>query len=293
MKTKRIHLYERTNNQQFPFVAQHGIKYKSYPPHTHDCNELFIIVSGSAIHKIGKCTQRIEKGDVFHIKHKELEHCFENPEQLELYNFMFYDSFISELNYDLLQLEGYQTLFVLDPFFMDAANYQNKIQLKVYNTSVISQLAQRIFTEYTEKRPGYMTLIKALFTELIVTISREFEIQNSHIEPNRLMQLAKAIAYIENNFQQDISISMIAQMASLSERHFIRTFKACYNTTPINYINQLRIKHAKELLQKPDIKVKEVAFKCGFTDQNYFSRKFKELVGASPRLYKESAAYAE
>ena len=292
MNTKRIHLYEITNNQQFPFVAQHGIKYKNYPTHSHDFNELFIIISGSATHKIGKSTQLIEKGDVFLIKNKEIEHGFENPDKLELYNFMFYDSFLEQFNYDLLQLEGFQTLFVLEPFFADANKYQNKLRLKVSSTSVITELAKKIFIEYTEKRPGYMTLTKALFIELIVNISREFEIQYNDIEPNRLMKLGKAMAYIENNFQQNISIYEIAQIASLSERHFIRTFKTCYNTTPVNYINQLRINHAKDLLLKSDIKVKEIAFRCGFTDQNYFSRKFKELVGASPRLYKESAVYA-
>ncbi len=286
MISNQVKLLEKAPSQKFKFVAQYGIKNEDYPTHSHDFNELFIILSGQAIHRIGRGSQPIEKGDVFLIKNKELEHSFENPKHLELYNFMFDDSFLEDAPLDLFQLEGYQTLFVLEPFFVGKSSYQNKLKLNVNNTSGIFDLARRIFMEYSDKKPGYMTLTKALFTELLVVICRELSNKKCDSSGYKLVNFGKAVSYMESNFDQQVTIKEMARIAALSQRQFIRKFKACYKETPLNYLIKLRIKYAKELLKDQPDNIKDVAYLSGFTDPNYFSRRFKELEGVSPSKFK-------
>ena len=77
-------------------------------------------------------------------------------------------------------------------------------------------------------------------------------------------------------------------MAKLSPRYFLRVFQETYHTTPKAYITQLRIAHARTLLTHSEKPITEIAFDCGYSDSNYFSRVFKKITkqrrsGFAPR----------
>ena len=72
----------------------------------------------------------------------------------------------------------------------------------------------------------------------------------------------------------------------LCKDHFRRLFKADTGTTPVEYLNRIRINYAKELLENSTLSVKNIAQMCGFDDQYYFSRVFKKQTGESPKLWK-------
>ena len=96
------------------------------------------------------------------------------------------------------------------------------------------------------------------------------------------------IYYIEENYKENIKISLIAERFGLSESHFRKLFKDFTNLSPVDYRNQLRVEHAKELLSQSNLPVSEVARSVGIEDQFYFSRIFKEFEGVSPLQYKKS-----
>lgn len=98
----------------------------------------------------------------------------------------------------------------------------------------------------------------------------------------------KAVQYIEENYKENIKISLIAERFGLSESHFRKLFKDFTNLSPVDYRNQLRVEHAKELLSQSNLPVSEVARSVGIEDQFYFSRIFKEFEGVSPLQYKKS-----
>ena len=72
----------------------------------------------------------------------------------------------------------------------------------------------------------------------------------------------------------------------MSVRNFSRVFHQAYGISPINYVIQLRIQHAYELLHTMDISVSEVAYLCGFQDSSYFTRQFKHASGLTPKEYR-------
>ena len=92
---------------------------------------------------------------------------------------------------------------------------------------------------------------------------------------------------MEDNYQKPLKLADIAQTAEMSEQHICRLFKKNIKTSPIDYLNQIRINRAKELLSYSDSTIAEIAANVGFSDSSYFSVVFKKYEGISPAEYKK------
>lgn len=102
-------------------------------------------------------------------------------------------------------------------------------------------------------------------------------------EQNRLKIV---YAFIENNFQRNITIDEMGQLTHLSKAAFCRYFKKMTRLTFTEFLNQFRIEQAKRLL-KEDKNVTETCYECGFESLSYFNRIFKKVVGQNPIQFKK------
>ncbi len=288
MQKEQIKISDIQTDPGFPFYAEYGILNDDYKIHSHDFNELFIITKGFGMHRIAKNYQELTPGDVFVIKDKEIQHGFENPKELELYNFIYNDEFIRNSSEDLYQLEGFQTLFVLEPLFSGRQEYRNRVRLNSESLYLVSCQAKKILDELTQRKPGYKTLVKALFIELIILLSREYSRPELQGPTHKLVRMGMAVAFLEKNFREPVTVTQLAQIAAVSERQFLRLFKTCFNSTPIKYINRLRVNYAKDMLKSQSTEMKDIAFHSGFNDPNYFARKFREITGTTPTNYRSA-----
>ncbi len=275
------------HDHDFPFKVDHGILNETFEIHSHDFFELFIIKKGSAIHTINGNKQQVSAGDVFVINNRAIYHGFEDPIQMELYNFIFEPDYFFKQQHDLFQMEGYQSLFVLEPIFSSKKGYKHFIHIPFKKLMELNQISESILNEFQAKKPGYKTIIKSKFLELVAKLSRAYVGHPSIKKPHKVEGLGKAVAFIEKNYTSPIHNDDLAKIASLSTRQFLRTFKECYHCSPVHYIINLRIKHACNLLEKQDLSLKEIAFDCGFNDANYFSRLFSAYIGKSPSNYRK------
>lgn len=98
-----------------------------------------------------------------------------------------------------------------------------------------------------------------------------------------------AIEYIHNNYQRDISLADLAKIIFLNPDYFSRVFKQCTGRTFSEYLTQVRIDRAKELLSETDLPVGELAREVGYSDPNYFSRVFARVTGMCPSRYRQMA----
>ncbi|MCR4924340.1 MAG: response regulator [Lachnospiraceae bacterium] len=96
-----------------------------------------------------------------------------------------------------------------------------------------------------------------------------------------------AKSYINENFASDISLDDVSRVVNISPYYFSKIFKEESGFNFIEYLTNIRIEKAKELLKESDYSMKEICSKCGYTDPNYFSRSFKKNVGVTPTEYKE------
>ena len=102
--------------------------------------------------------------------------------------------------------------------------------------------------------------------------------------------IKRSIEYIKNNFKGDLTLEIVADYACVSPYYFSKIFKKFTGTNYIDYLTDIRIEKAKEMLRDGRVAVKDVCFNVGYNDPNYFSRVFKKIVGLSPKEFKEGMA---
>lgn len=91
---------------------------------------------------------------------------------------------------------------------------------------------------------------------------------------------------IDRAYAEPLDISRLAQVASVSEAHFIRTFRATFGETPHRYLQRRRVERAMFLLRETDRSVTEICLDVGFGSLGTFSRTFSEVVGDTPTEYR-------
>lgn len=102
---------------------------------------------------------------------------------------------------------------------------------------------------------------------------------------NEFAPIANGILYMENDIDQKKSIEEIAELCHVSTSYFRKLFRKYSGMSPIEYQIQVKIRHAKQLLQTNTMRVAEVAEALGFSDPAYFCRLFKKNTGLSPKEY--------
>jgi len=100
--------------------------------------------------------------------------------------------------------------------------------------------------------------------------------------------IPKVIAYIDQNYAQELSLQILSQYVHLSKNYLANLFKKETGEGVIDYINKVRLERAKALLRSTDLKSSEICSMVGVLDSKYFSKLFKKLEGMTPSEYREA-----
>ncbi|MFC0471243.1 response regulator [Halalkalibacter kiskunsagensis] len=99
--------------------------------------------------------------------------------------------------------------------------------------------------------------------------------------------IVKAKLWIQENYREKITIKEISEMVYMNPTYFCQYFKKQTGQTVLDYITDLRLKKAKEMLQETELKVTEISSLLGYQDTKYFSRLFKQKWNRSPSEFKK------
>lgn len=99
-------------------------------------------------------------------------------------------------------------------------------------------------------------------------------------------QIKKAQEFIENNFQEKITVDQLASMFAIGRRNLERRFKKATSNTVVEYIQRVKMEAAKMNLESSRENVNEVMYKVGYTDTKAFRNTFKRITGLSPVQYR-------
>lgn len=97
----------------------------------------------------------------------------------------------------------------------------------------------------------------------------------------------KAIGFMKANLGRKLCLAELALYCNLSVSHFCLEFKKRTSYTPVEYLNNLRVQQACQMLDLTNMKVNEIAYRLGFSDSFYFSRVFRKVIGYSPTAYRK------
>ncbi len=116
-----------------------------------------------------------------------------------------------------------------------------------------------------------------------------FLLQNIRVDDNMTLALKEVIREITENFHNPgIDLNYILNKSGYAEDYIRAQFKKQMRKTPTEFLTEIRIQHARYLIDVYGAKMPlyEIAEKCGYDDYIYFSRRFKQITGVSPRKYK-------
>lgn len=122
-----------------------------------------------------------------------------------------------------------------------------------------------------------LKLIYLLGSETGKYVSRQNHVFNDCI--------SKAIQYINDNIDQDLSLSQVSAYVSLTPTYFHTCFKRAVGKTLREYVEDIRIKNSINLMLTTDMTLTEIAYHSGFSSQSYYSSVFKRKLGHTPRKY--------
>ena len=94
------------------------------------------------------------------------------------------------------------------------------------------------------------------------------------------------LGYIDEHLEDEITIENIARSAVISVSECLRCFKTTIGVTPIQYVRQVRIQKAVDLLLNTRLTITDVAMRCGFQEMSYFSKIFRQTHGVTPREFR-------
>ncbi len=138
----------------------------------------------------------------------------------------------------------------------------------------------------------HINSIGQMKSELRRLISSALVFRNSQTNHERSMIIQQAKTFIDNHFDDpDLQMNKVAAQFSLSPNHFSTVFSQEMGESFRDYINNLRINRAKELLSTTSILCSQVAYQCGYNDPHYFSTFFKKKTGVTPQEFREQAQH--
>ena len=102
-----------------------------------------------------------------------------------------------------------------------------------------------------------------------------------------LPHLRRARDLADRHYAQPLDLDALAAAAHVSKYHFIRRFADAYGETPMRYLTRRRIERAQDLLRTANLTITEVCMLVGFSSLGSFSSRFRELVGETPKQYRD------
>jgi AraC-like DNA-binding protein len=253
-----------------------------FKPHWHEHLQFFRFHRGKALLHCNSASFVTAPTDVVIINSNEL-HYAENLGGLLSYDLVRVDlSFLFSHQWDSCQAK-----FLL-PLSQNLISFANLL-----HDPAILEYIDLAVAEYSTRKIGYELAVKSALYQLIVLLIRSYLIKiytpkEWNVQLNQLHRFDSTLTYIDTHFDQKIKISTLAQQVNLSECHFCRLFRRAIGKSPIEYLNMLRIQKAVKLLRENVLNITEIAFACGFSDANYFSRTFKKNQNMSPAAMRKT-----
>lgn len=273
-------------NEQFPFLVSYQklSEYESgsFMWHWHPEIEITYVQKGTMCYKVNHIVYHLKEGDIVFNNSGALHSgTMENQKDCAYIPV----TFDSRLIYGFFQ-STVNSKYV-DPVIQDSMLPAICIDQSEPWHKPFREYLLRII-DLDEKKPDFYELditicLQSMWRLLLEHIT--YEPQASRENSLEYDRIKKILSYIEENYQNKITLNDIAGHIHLCESECTRLFKRHMNTTLFAFLQEYRIERSLEFLQA-DQPVSAVADKAGFSDPNYYSKVFAKIKGCSPREYR-------
>ena len=173
------------------------------------------------------------------------------------------------------------------PEDFDLFGFQSSVLYSVAPSPHINDLFEQIIQELQSKRPAYEKMCVSLFFSILSLLERKCAKETAPLG-RYVDQISFVIQQMNREYSASCSLDDYAKMCCMGKFHFLRLFKEITGFSPIEYRNNIRIQHAKEMLTDSDDPIEEICRNVGYKSNVYFCDAFKRKVGVSPSQYRNT-----
>ncbi|MBW4550715.1 MAG: AraC family transcriptional regulator [Aphanocapsa sp. GSE-SYN-MK-11-07L] len=211
---------------------------------------------------------------------------------------------------------GHNNAFILPAGALHRCDWRRDIEFMFvgFDPQVFAEIGQEVTNpDRIELIPHFATLEDPLLQGILLTLKQEIETEglNTQLFVDQLKttlvmhlvrnygarkiqvatyhdglpsyKLSQAIDYIEAHLDRNLELADLAQQTGISPFYFSRLFKQSLGITPHQYVIRQRVERARQLIQRGELGLAEIALECGFANQGHLNRHFKRLTGVTPK----------
>lgn len=270
------------DNGQGTFSVSYRKALRHHMPadHFHGTFEIFCLLSGERRFFIQDRTMVVSEGDIIiiapNILHRTTDASLPEHERLVV-NLHERDMAVVNGAYKELLRPLFEREYVI-------------VKSPPHERHAVEALARGIVQEVRERRAGFEMYAQTLVLQLLIVCCRQIA-QNAAEPPASPSpmhdRISEVVRYINGHYMLELSLEQLAETFYVSPYYLSRFFKEATGFTFVEYVNSVRIKEAKKLLEQSSMKVNLIARKVGFGSVTHFGRVFKSVTGYPPLFYRK------
>lgn len=284
-----MNVYEKNINMLSigaPIIFSHKTTLSSpqnFALHIHPYYEIYICISGDVNYIVKNFQYHLQKGDIIVIPPHSLHSVvLDSACEYERFYFQFAPEALCSLQFNFSQ-----------EFESNFSSGHNVLRLSPEKKeNILSQLRKLSKISKLETPTGKLTTF-AMLLEFLSTIIYEkkqtYDDAEYMLHSNMSPLVTNALNYLEKNFKNIENMSEISDSLGVTYPYLSSLFTKTLGISLKQYLQHLRIAHAKQLLEK-NYSITDVCFQSGFNDCSYFIKKFRQSVGITPHQYKKEMA---
>lgn len=241
--------------------------------HTHNYYELFLTLDGNITHIINGSTHHLHKNQLLFVRDTDV-HTYKSAD----------GKYFEFINLAFSKEHLHQTFAFLGDGFPPGGLFSAKIPPHIDLTESRAQKLTYDFVELTDPDPD---VAKMKLRILLLNIFTQYFSAHAEAPTEIPFWLELTCEKMKNPKNFTAGLSRMYEISGKSREHLARYLHTYYNTTPVNFINELRLDYAAKLLITSNLSATEICFECGFESLSWFYKIFSKRFSVSPSIYRK------
>ena len=250
--------------------------------HCHNALEIAYWVEGEGNFRIEGKEYTLRAGDICVICPKTMHHSFIGKGIISRCKYLYID-LVRFMEMFPIPIDGIEYLRYHSPEFVNIIRQEDSPELV--------PLILDIFFEIEKKPLHYQSSVLSRMGLLLIGILRQQEsvLENRGEWHKENFMIADSLDYMDGHYAEDISTEMLAHSCHMSQTNYRRVFGKIMGTSPMMYLNRIRIEKACEKLFSTTDTIADIAGKVGYTSISAFNNNFKRFMNCSPQQWRKVA----
>lgn len=281
IRTNQMEEIEGLHNE-YPYAFHHvSLRVTEVPWHWHEALEFNLVLDGEVKVSTANQTQVFQKGEGFFLNSNVLA-AMDSDMDCIMDSHLFHPVFLSGHFKSVFETKYLNPIVQNRNLDMVAFRGTNTYQKQILNKlRQLGQLQKESNTEFQTRN-----LLSEIWLCLLDEI-KNAEPNIYHPQQKNQDRILTMISFIQENFAEKLTLEDIADSAAVSTRECLRCFKSSIRQSPMDYLIEYRVRTAKKMLETTDLSITDIALRCGFNSNSYFTKLFHRICGKTPNAYRK------